>query len=325
MDRIQAMQAFVRVVESGSFVRAADRLGLSTTSTSRLVGELETHLGTRLLQRTTRRLSLTDEGRRYFERASQLLADLDEAEAEIGARMRLPSGRLRLSVPLSFGVRHLAPLLSGYRARYPDVQLEISAADRLADLIDEGFDLALRITRRTPPGHHVAKRLASIRLVVCAAPAYLDKFGMPKHPAELAAHNCLTQLSNDYAERWQFVGAEGELSVPVKGSFRCDSGDMMRIAALDGEGIVLEPSFIVGEDLASGALVPLLRDWEIPPAEALAVYPSRRHLSAKVRSFVEFLQQSFSDEPSWDAWMREPRETREPHEAPAARGGRRLR
>jgi DNA-binding transcriptional LysR family regulator len=303
MDRILAIQAFIRVVETGSFVRAAEKLDLSTTSTSRLVGELETRLGTRLLHRTTRRLNLTDEGSRFFDRASQILADLDDAEAEVGANVHTPSGRLRLSVPMSFGVRHLSPLLSKYRALYPDVHLEVSVADRIADLVEEGFDLALRITRRLQPGHHVARRLGSIRLVVCASPNYLSKYGVPASPEDLSAHNCLTQLNSVYSERWNFEGAKGEIAVPVRGTFRADNGDMMRMAALAGEGIILEPTFIVGDDLARGDLVPLLLDWPVPHAEALAVYPSRRHLSAKVRTFLDFLQREFKEDPSWDAWL----------------------
>lgn len=302
MDRLQAIQAFVRVVETGSFVRAAEKLGISTTSTSRLVADLEAHLGTRLLQRTTRRLHITEAGRRFFERATQIVADLDEAEAEVGSATVTPSGLLRVSVPTSFGLLYLASLFPAYRAQYPQVQLEISATDRIVDLVEEGFDLAIRVS-----GQHrlsyVARHLAPIRLVVCASPEYLARYGKPETPQALAQHNCLTHSTGPYAVTWSFQGDDGTVAVQVRGGFRADNGDLLRTAALAGEGIILEPTFIVGEDLACGTLVPLLLDWPVPQATVMAVYPTRRHLSAKVRTFVDFLQQAFAGEPVWDRWI----------------------
>lgn len=303
MDRWHAMKVFVRVVEAGSFVSAAEKMALSTTATSRLVADLEAHLGTRLLQRTTRRLHLTESGQHFFERARQLLADLDEAEAEASSITQKPTGLLRVSVPSSFAALHLASLLPAYRARYPEVVLDVLATDRIVDLIDEGFDLAVRLSTR----HHttyVARKLVTIRLAVCASKAYLARRGVPKTPYELMEHDCLTHMSGGYPDKWTFEGPEGTISVPIRGKYRADNGELLRAAALAGDGIILEPTFIVGGDLARGDLVPLLRDWSIPEGSAMAVYPSRRFLSAKVRTFVEYLQEAFAGEPSWDAWLR---------------------
>ena len=296
------MQAFVKVVEAGSFVRGADKLGISNTSASRLVAELEEHLGTRLLQRTTRRLRLTEAGQRYYERALQLLSDLEEAEGEVGSATTTPRGRLRISVGLTFGVRQLSALFPRFQAMYPEVELEVFATDRRVDLIEEGFDLAVRMSREIPPTY-VARPLCTIRVVVCASPAYLKKHGAPKSPPELAAHNCMTVPSGGFENRWLFDGADGPQTVQVRGNYRSDSGDLLRAAALAGQGIVYLPTFIVGEELARGELVPLLRAWQTPTLDATVVYPTRRFVSAKVRAFTEFLQHEFAGEPEWDRWL----------------------
>ena len=302
MDRLQSIQAFSKVVEAGSFVRGAEKLGISTTSASRLIAELEQHLGTRLLQRTTRRLHLTDAGRRFIERATQLLSDLEEAEAEVGSTTTTPKGLLRISVPLTFGVRHLADLFPRYRRKYPEVELEVHATDRRIDLIEEGFDLAVRLSSEIPPTY-VARPLTAVRLVVCAAPAYLKQHGTPRSPQELAKHNCLTLPSGGFEDRWPLEGKDGIVTVHVRGDFRADSGDLLRSAALAAQGIVLLPTFIVGDDLLQGSLVPLLSAWKPPRGEAKVVYPTRRFLSAKVRTFAEFLQHEFAGDPPWDSWL----------------------
>ncbi|SDY33737.1 DNA-binding transcriptional regulator, LysR family [Variovorax sp. YR266] len=302
MDRLNAMQAFVAVVEAGSFVRAAEALGVSKTSISRLVVDLEAHLGTRLLQRTTRRVRPTQAGERFFARASLLLSDLEEAESEVTWTTLTASGLLRLSVPLSFGQRHLAPLFPLYRNQYPDVQLEVSLTDQMVDLVDEGFDLAIRAT----PQHretYVARHLAPIRMVICASPAYVAKHGAPETPEALTRHNCLTKTSGANSETWTVSQAGNTISVPVRGSMRADSGDVLCTAALADEGVIVMPTFMVGDDIARGSLVPLLLDWQFRPVTLMAVYPTRRYLSAKVRTFVEFMQKAFAGEPAWDRWI----------------------
>lgn len=303
MDRWYAMRVFVRVVESGSFVKAAGKLNLSTTATSRLVAELESHLGTRLLQRTTRRLHLTEAGQRFFERSRELLTGLEEAEAEAAEGTERPSGVLRVTIPATFGNLHLARLLPVYQERYPEVVLEVLAIDRIVDLVDDGFDLAIRLATQHDPGY-AARKLATIRLAVCASKAYLARHGAPREPNELTKHNCLTHAFGSYTDKWIFNGPQGPFQVQVKGKFRTNNGELLRAAALAGEGIILEPTFLIGNDLAKGDLVPLLEDWEIPHVTAVALYPSRRFVSAKVRTFVEFMHEAFASEPSWDRWMK---------------------
>jgi DNA-binding transcriptional LysR family regulator len=302
MDRLSSMRAFVKVVEAGSFVRGADLLGISTTSASRLVAELEEHLGTRLLQRTTRKRHLTDAGQRYFERASQLLSDIEEAEEEVGSATTTPRGRLRISVGQTFGARQLSSVFPRFQEKYPDVELEVFATDRRVDLIEEGFDLAVRMSLEIP-ATYVARRLCAIRVVVCGSPGYLATRGTPAIPQDLASHNCLTVPSGGFEDRWLFEGAEGAITVQVRGNYRSDSGDLLRAAALAGQGLVYLPTFIVGEELARGELVPLLREWKTPSLEARVVYPTRRFVSAKVRAFTEFLQEEFAGDPPWDRWM----------------------
>ena len=306
MDKLTAIHTFVRVVEAGSFVRAADQLGISTTAASRQVADLEAHLGSRLLQRTTRRLGLTEAGSAYFERAQQILGALEEADMVAGREGQQPYGTLRLSAPVSFGIFHLAPLLAAFNERHPDVRLDVSLADRVVDLVDEGFDIAIRIVGQVADTL-VARRLTTVRNVICASPEYLHKHGTPKTPQELAQHNCLLYTLTARSSEWTFRAPRGEsVTVKVDGGLRSNNGDLLRAAALGGEGIVLQPSFMVGADLMRGTLVRLLPKYEIPALAAYAVYPTRRHLPAKVRAFVDFLVETISDPPPWDAWMHRP-------------------
>lgn len=303
MDRFAAMQAFVAVVETGSFVRAGERLGLSATSVSRAVAALEAHLDVRLLYRTTRRVSLTDAGRTYYRYAVDLLADLAEAEAAVSADSRTASGVLRLSVPVTFGVLHLAPLLPRFRQQHPGLTLDLSLDDRITDLVEEGRDLAVRISRELLATTLVARPLTSAQLVVCAAPSYLARFGAPQSPEELGRHQCLLYSYADQAGQWAFRAPDGSVHhVAVKGVMIANNGDVLRLAALAGEGIVVQPSFIVGDDLLSGRLVPLLQDYALPPLKVYAVYPGRRHLPAKVRLFIEFLKAAWGEPPPWERW-----------------------
>jgi len=302
MDRLAAMQAFVRVVEAGSFVKAADQLGISTTSASRLVADLEAALGTRLLQRTTRRLSLTAVGGEYLSRAQQILGALEEAEALAGVEVTRPSGHLHVSAPVALGTRHLPPLLAEYHARFPEVRVEMSLADRVVDLVEEGFDVAVRIAAKLSPTL-VARRLCTIRMVVCAAPRYLAANGLPRVPADLQQHPCLIYTLTNAPDDWRFEGPKGIVSVKVDGVLRSNNGELLRQAALGGEGITLLPTFMVGDDLSAGRLQPLLPRFRQPPLTAHAVYPTRRHLPAKVRAFVDLAAERLRDPPPWDAWM----------------------
>jgi DNA-binding transcriptional LysR family regulator len=299
MDRLSAIEVFAQVVESGSFSAAAARLNLSATATSRQVAELEAHLHTRLLNRTTRKVSLTESGRAFYERSVQLLADLREAEDEASRAAIVPRGTIRLTTSVNFGVRHVAPAIAEFLTRHPQVRFDVSLSDRIVDLVEEGFDLAIRIG---PPGadNLVARKLGETRLVPCASPAYLAARGAPAAPEALVDHNCFTYEYITPRHQWRFRDAAGaERSVRVGGNLHSNNGDLLSEVAARGVGIVFEPAFIVGPDVRAGRLVPLLQDYEPAPVPIYAVYPSRKHLSAKVRVFVEHLIGTFASSQDW--------------------------
>ena len=301
MDRFQAIQVFAQVVEAGSFSAAADRLGLSATATSRHVADLEAHLHTRLLNRTTRRVSLTESGRAFYERSVQLLADLDEAEQEAMRAAVVPRGTIKLTTAVTFGVRHVAPVISEFLAAHSGVRFDVSLSDRIVDLVEEGFDLAIRIGA---PGTEniVARKVGETRLLPCAAPSYLAAHGAPQVPEDLARHNCFTYEYVAPRNVWRFRDAHGaERPVRVSGNLHSNNGDLLAEAAARGAGVVFEPAFIAGPDVRAGRLVPLLQDFEPPATPIYAVYPSRKHLSAKVRIFVDFLVERFSHAQDWSA------------------------
>lgn len=292
MDKFSEMSAFVAVVDQGSFVRAADAMGLSKTAVSRLVGELEARLGTRLLHRTTRRLSLTPEGEVFHERCRQVLGEVAEAEAELTAHSGEAIGRLRVNVPVTFGLLHLAPLWPAFMALHPKVELDVTLADRLVDLVDEGFDLAVRIAR-LQTSSLVSRQLTSTRMVLCASPEYLRRHGVPAHPSDLAHHAVISYTLLVMGERWEFAGPEGPVGVTVTPRMRTNSGDTCCAAALQHQGLVLQPTFLVGTHLASGALVEVLPEYRSLEFGVFAVYPSRKHLTPKVRVLIDFLVDAF--------------------------------
>lgn len=292
MDKFQEMRAFVAVVDAGSFVRAADALDLSKTAVSRLVSELEARLGTRLLQRTTRKLSLTPEGEVFHERCRQLLDGVSEAEAELSAHAGEAIGQLRLNVPVSFGLLHLAPLWPAFMALHPKVVLEVTLSDRLVDLVDEGYDLAVRISR-LQASSLVSRQLTSTRLILCASPQYLKRHGAPQHPLDIAQHSVIAYSLLSKGDQWEFMGPEGPVGVKVRPRMYTNSGDTCCAAALHHQGIVLQPSFLVATHLASGALVELLPQYRSMELGVYAVYPSRKHLTPKVRVLIDFLVQAF--------------------------------
>ncbi|MGH8714525.1 MAG: LysR family transcriptional regulator [Casimicrobiaceae bacterium] len=300
MDRLQAITAFARVVEAGSFVRAADRLGVSVSAVSRHVADLEAHLDVRLLNRTTRRLSLTESGRVFYERSVQLLADLEEAEQSASASTITPRGTLRLSAPVTFGERHLAPAIAAFVARHPGMRFDVELADRAVDLVDEGFDAAVRVGA-IGSQNLVGRRIAETRLVCCAAPAYLARHGEPKRPEDLATHQCLIYSYAPQRSIWLFRDRDGAArQVRVSGVVHANSGRFLEVLAAEGVGIACEPDFIVGPEVRAGRLVPILRSFQPPPSSIQVVYPSRRHLSAKVRAFADFLRARF-ESAEWGA------------------------
>jgi DNA-binding transcriptional LysR family regulator len=302
MDRLKSMSVFVKVVAHHSFADAARELRLSRAGVSKHVLALEQSLGARLLNRNTRRLSLTEVGAVVHERYARILEEIDEVERSAGALQTTPRGVLRITAPVSFGIPHLAPAFVDYMRRYPDVAIDMVLNDRTVDLIEEGFDVAVRI------GHLVgstliALRIAPIRFALCAAPAYLERDGMPRQPADLARHNCLEFSYRQTGSEWHFTGPDGiRESVRVGGRLKVNNPQVLHTAALNGDGIEFDPTFIVGPDIAAGRLVRLLPDYTPVETDLNVVYPPGRQLSAKVRSFVDFLAARFAGEPEWDRW-----------------------
>lgn len=295
MDKFLEMRTFAAVVDGGSFVQAADALDMSKPTVSRHVAELEQRLGVRLLQRTTRKLSLTEEGRLFYGRCKTVLADVEVAEEEITAKSIAVKGLIKVNVPVSFGLLELAPLWPDFMTKYPDVELDITLADRIVDLVEEGYDLAVRIAR-LPNSSLISRKLASTRLVLCASPGYLKKHGKPKHPSELAEHAVLSYSLLATGDHWDFEGPEGSVSVTVKPAMRTNSGDTCIAAARKSKGVVLQPSFMVNADLRSGALVELMPTYRSVEFGIFAVYPTRQYVSPKVRALIDFLSKALNNE-----------------------------
>ncbi len=292
MDKFLEMQTFVAVVDAGSFVKAAEALDVSKAAVSRYVAELESRLEVRLLHRTTRKLSLTPEGEVFLARCRELLGGVDEAEAEITSRSGEASGLLRINVPFSFGLLHLASMWPEFMALHPKVTLDVTLADRVVDLVEEGFDMAVRIAR-LPSSSLISRPLTSTRMVLCASPDYLHARGHPSHPSELANHDVLTYSLFSMGDQWEFTGPEGAVTVKVVPRLRTNSGDTCRVAALRHQGIVLQPTFMVGSDLLAGTLVEVMPAWRSVELGVYAIYPTRKFVSPKVRLMIEFLVNAF--------------------------------
>jgi len=290
LDRVTGMQVFVRVVALGSLSAAARALGMSQTMATKHLAALEERLGTRLLHRTTRRLSLTEAGRTYLEAAERILADIEEADARISRETLEVRGTLRLNAPVSFGIREIAPLLPDLSRLYPDLTVDLGLNDRYVDLLEEGWDLVIRIGGMTDSSM-VARRLAPCSLVVCAAPSYLQRRGTPDTVADLTQHDCLgyTLSRSAGANRWLF-GKDGKTQISISGPLKANNGDALVAAAVAGQGIVYQPRFLVDREIRTGALVPLILD--LPPTELAgiyAAYPTDRRPPAKVRAVIDFL------------------------------------
>lgn len=299
MDRLNSMQIFVEVVNAQGFSAAAEKIGLSRAQVSKSVMQLEDHLGTRLLNRTTRRVSLTETGRIYHERCQVILSDIEEIEEIAGDLSTRPRGRLTLSAPSSFGILHLAEAIPAYLERYPQVQISLNLADRFIDVVAEGFDLVIRIAE-LEDSSLVARKIAPCRRILCAAPEYLSQNGIPRVPQDLAIHHCLVYSNELKPDTWLLHGPNGAESIKVNGPVCADNGDILKAAAVAGLGITLLPTFIVGPELNEGRLQQVLAEFCPPEIAIHAVFPSRRYLSAKVRSFVDFLADYFGDKPGWD-------------------------
>jgi DNA-binding transcriptional LysR family regulator len=299
MHDLAGMAVFARVVEARSFSAAARALGLSKSAVSKEIARLEDHLGVRLLNRTTRRLALTEAGALFYERSARVVREAAEAERAVQDLGTEPRGLLRINAPMSFGHLHLAPAVADFLSRQPAVRIEMT----VIDVVGEGFDIVIRIAD-LPPSSLVARRIAINRRIVCAAPAYLAAHGTPELPQDLTRHNCLNYAYLASGDVWRFRGTAGPVAVRVSGSFSANNGDVLRQAAVAGLGIILMPTFLIGPELQSGALVPILIDYRESDTGIYALYPPTRHVSPKVRAFIDFLVERFGPEPYWDAACR---------------------
>lgn len=288
MDRFDAMRLFVRVAELGSFSAVALQAGVARSVVTRQIAALETYLGVKLMARSTRRLALTSAGSAYLEKCRVILNLVEAAEADVAAERLTPRGNVRISLPLSFGIRRLAPLLLDFSQRHPEVSLDMDYSDRRINLIEEGIDLAIRITRRLEPGD-VARKIGTGRMLVVAAPEYLARHGRPQHPAELAHHECLGYASVGTPMPWQFM-IDGQLeSFPVRSRINANNGDVLTEAAAQGLGITLQPDFIVASYLDAGRVEQILADFAVPELGIYAMLPSNRHVPHRVRVLMDAL------------------------------------
>jgi DNA-binding transcriptional LysR family regulator len=300
MDLLAPMRTFVRVVEAGSFTAVAAEQNTTQPTISRQVALLEDHLRTRLLTRTTRALTLTDDGRVFYEHALRALEAVSEAEGAVLRRRQKPSGLLRLGTPVVFGRLHIVPRLPAFLNRYPDVGIDLTMSDSFTDLVEHGIDVAIRVGEVTDPGL-IAKRIGLVKRVTVASPAYLKRHRVPKVPADLADHECIVYTRLATGNRWVFAGAEGPLTVEVKGRYRADNSEAVREGVLGGLGIAVIPAFAFSREIETGAVKVLLREFEPRPLPMNAVYPSRRFVPLKVRAIIDHLAHEFSLDPMLSA------------------------
>lgn len=296
MQDLSGIAVFAAVVEAGSFTAAADKLGQSKSAISKQVTRLESRLGAQLLARTTRKLSLTEVGRAFYERCQRIINEAEEAELAVTHLQDVPRGKLRVSVPLSFGIAYLATAIPDFMTRYPELSVDMDFSDRRVDILEEGYDIAIRIGT-LEDSSLIARRIAHSRLAVLAAPDYLKQHGTPQHPRDLEAHRCLVYSYLDSPQSWRFrdpANPNTEILIRVKGPMSANNGNALAAAASAGMGLQRSPIFLCADYLRSGALVPILEDFEPEPLGIHALYPPNRHLSAKVRVFIDFLAARFS-------------------------------
>jgi DNA-binding transcriptional LysR family regulator len=300
MDRFEDLQAFVAVVEAGSFTAAAERLDTAKSAVSRRISSLEERLGVQLLHRTTRTLNLTETGGSFYEHSARILADLEEAESAAQQEHGELRGTLRVALPLSFGVRHMCKPIAVFSKRHPGIQFDLDLNDRRIDLVEEGMDVAVRIGHLRDSSL-IARKLFDVRVVVCAAPHYLKTHGAPRSPEDLRDHDCLVYSNLAEPETWRWRGENGEeRAVKVQAVMHSNSGDFLTNAAAHGQGIVIQPTFLAADAIRRGNLVPILENYSWPVSPAYAVYPPTRHLSYRVRAFIDFLVERFAGTPQWD-------------------------
>lgn len=298
MDRLLAMETFVRVAEAGSFAAVAERLNLARSVVTRQIAALEAHLGVKLLTRSTRSLHLTPEGAAYLEKCRDILGLVAAAEGDLAGERQAPRGVIRMSLPMSLGLRRLMPLLADFAGLYPEVEVVLEFSDRRVNLVEEGFDLALRVSTRLDPGS-VARRLGTSRMAVVAAPAYLERHGHPARPEALLEHQCLGYTLAPQSS-WTFLINGVWRSVPVRGRFQANNGDALLEAAERGLGITCQPTFITAEAVRAGRLLQLLPDFPLPELDIHALFPGHRYLPHRVRVLADYLAERIGSPPFWE-------------------------
>lgn len=292
------METFVRVVEAGSFAAVAERLNLARSIVTRQIAALESHLGVKLLARSTRRLNLTPEGAAYLEKCRDILGLVAAAEGDLAGERQAPRGTIRATVPMSLGVRHLMPMVADFATVYPEVEVVLEFSDRRVNLIEEGFDLGIRVSTRLDP-NTVARRLGSSRMAVVASPAYLQRRGRPLVPEELQSHECLGYTLAPQSS-WMFRRGEEMLAIPVRGRIQANNGDALLEAAIRGVGITCQPTFITAEAVRAGKLEVILADHPLPELQIHAVFPGHRYLPHRVRVLVDYLAERIGPSPYWE-------------------------
>ncbi len=299
MKDLERMAIFAQVVETKSFSAASRNLGLSKALVSKSVTLLEKSVGARLLNRTTRTMSLTEAGAAFYDHCARIIEQLEEAKLAVSRLHSHPRGVLKLSASVAFGTLHVAPVFADFMALYPELTIDMTINDRFVDLAEEGYDLAIRIAK--DPGQNVvARKLAPVNRKVCATPGYFARHGVPQTPAELVGHNCLIYTHFNPQDQWHFQGPEGEVSIPVTGNLKLNDDEALSQAVLGGLGVAILPTFIIGRDLQAGRLQAVLSDYVPLERHIFAVYLPNRHLSAKVRAFIDFLLERFGPQPYWD-------------------------
>jgi DNA-binding transcriptional LysR family regulator len=300
MDKFESIRAFTKVVEASGFAAAAREMGRSRSVVNRSVINLEKELRIQLLHRSTRQVTPTEIGIAFYDRCSQILSELDEAISAITDLQEGPKGNLRVNAPMSFGTLHLSHVVADYMITYPEVRVELMLNDRFVNPLEEGFDVTVRVGEPHPSSSLITKEISTAKRVVCASPAYIKAHGEPVHPTELKSHRCLHYGYQESGSHWRLHGPDGEKSVSINGVMSSNNGEVLRDAVVKNQGIALLPTFIVGDALRQGQLKTVLTDYEPPNIALSALYPSHRHLSAKVRYFVELLTKRFGDRPYWD-------------------------
>ncbi|MEK9846158.1 LysR family transcriptional regulator, partial [Thalassospira sp.] len=304
MDRAAEMEIFVHAVEEGSFSAAARTMRLSPSAVSKYISRLEDRLGARLLMRTTRQLSLTEEGRAFYERARTILNEIEEAEEVVTQLYAAPRGTLRINASVAFTKMQVVPLIPEFLARYPDVRIELTLDDKFTDLVNDGYDLAIRLSA-LEDSSLIARKYAVNRRMIVASPEYLEKNGIPRKPQDLENHNCLHLSSRESFNDWHFETPDGHVAFRAQGSFSANDGDVLHEAVLAGLGMARLAEYLVHEDIRAGRLTPVLTEYVHDQAWISAVYPHKRHLSPKVRAFVDFLAEKFTPVPPWELGYRD--------------------